>query len=438
MKKVIAVLSVITLLLLLTACRSQAERGMLKIYVDGGAYADTGAMVAAFTEAYPGIQVDVEVLPQVKTNVDRDYHPSVDTDSLAQREAVLQQHRTALMAGSGDADLYLLTGGMSQYHEMNGGALVQDPYALMGNGVLADLSEVLNGIDPSEYLSGVFEAGQMDGSQYLIPLRVGFSGLGVDMDDAPEFPQTRAAFLQVLKEDYAEELGALGYGMSITSLSYPVVNKAAGVISLYDENYAAAIRDTEEFAALIRQYPLEGNSFWERIRSGTLLSFGSNPLNGFSAAAADLVRENMTANLAYIPFPNEYDGATAEILAFAFAPASSKNQEAAATFLRWMLSEEVQDGTIPVYAMLVGYPVRKGCAEGMLRNSSIAYTLDYVGDTAMESLREFENRVTNAKYSSHYDFELTQAVNRWYGAGTGDLLAALDDTYRDWALYLDE
>ena len=137
-------------------------------------------MAAAFMEDYSGIWVEVELLPQLRLNYDENYMPVIDTDSQAQREAALQQHRTALMAGSADADLYLITGGISQFHEMNGGTLVQDPYDLMTAGVLADLTPLMEELDLADYLGGVFEAGWFEGGQYLIPLRVSFNGFVAD------------------------------------------------------------------------------------------------------------------------------------------------------------------------------------------------------------------------------------------------------------------
>lgn len=167
MKRWIAIVLTLVLCLSIAGCGGSGPSGTLKLCVDGPAFGETSTMAAAFMEDYPGIRVEVELLPQLRLSYDENYMPVIDTDSQAQREAALQQHRTALMAGSADADLYLITGGTSQFLEMNGGTLVQDPYDLMTAGVLADLTPLLDKIDRNDYLGGVFEAGQVGGAQYL-------------------------------------------------------------------------------------------------------------------------------------------------------------------------------------------------------------------------------------------------------------------------------
>ncbi|MCD8160749.1 MAG: extracellular solute-binding protein [Clostridiales bacterium] len=441
MKRPLSLLLALVLCLALTACgQRNDENGTLKLYVDGAAYTNVSTMVTAFMEAYPNIQVEAEMLPQVELTISSDYTPSVDTDFLSQREAVLQQHRTALMAGSSDADLYLLTGGTSQFNELKGGALVQDVNSLMAGGVLADLSELLDKIDRSEYLNGVFEAGQLNGAQYLIPLRVELNGIIVDLSDDPVFPEGQEAFLQTLMKTYARELtgASLGCAFVVGTLSYPVVNKAKLTISLYDDNYTAALQWAQEFRALALEYPDEGKSYAELIDDGTLVMAATNPLLALTGLASALQQQDTMAELGYVTIPNEKDGVTAEVTAYAFVPATSENTQAAVTFLEWMLSQEVQGGSIPVFPIMGGgYPVRKGCAQAALEQSSFAYTLDYVEESAMTSLAECEERVTDGKYSTHYDIELLNTLYSWQ-AGETELDAALEALYNDWALYLDE
>ena len=348
-------------------------------------------------EDYPGIRVEVELLPQLRLNYDETYMPVIDTDSQAQRESALQQHRTALMAGSSDADLYLITGGTSQFLELNGGTLVQDPYDLMTAGVLADLTAVMEELDLADYLGGVFEVGWFDGGQYLIPLRVSFNGFVADAADGVDFPESHEDFSQLMERDFLPRMGAIRMGgwFRLPSLTRPVVNKGTETIALYDDDYAAALEEAKEFEAMLESYTADSGSYSQRIEGGTLVMSGSNPVLCAENIAGMLEREGLTAQLQYIPIPNEQSGVTAEITAYAFAPATSKNQEAAGIFLSWLLSEQSQNGSIPIYSGLGGgYPVRRGCAKALFANSQNSTdTLGCIGTGYADSLAELETAI---------------------------------------------
>lgn len=424
----------IGLCLALSACGEEPEGGTLKICVDGSAFDEVGTMAAAFMEAHPEIQIEVDELPQVRLELDENNLPILDTDSLAERESVLQQHRTALMAGSGDTDLYLLTGGISQFYPMNGGALVQDPYDLMENGVLADLSALLNRLDRSAYLNGVFESGQAEGVQYLIPLRVALSGFVTNLSKDPVLPADRDAFMEALQQIYLEDLFAANVGcvFSFASLSYPVVNKARETIFLYDENYTRALDLAKSFRSLYSE------SITERIslEGRTLLTAGSNPLLTASSIAN---RPDAPEQLGYQTIPDENNGVTVEITAYAFVPAKG-DSNTAMVFLEWLLSKKAQDGSFPIFSGLGGgYPVLKGCATDILANTPAYSALaERGGETFVESLSECEAKVTTAKHSTQYDYELLNLLNSWQSGDIPDLHAALAEMYEKWALYLDE
>ena len=442
MKKWIAIVLTLVLCLSITGCGGSGPSGALKLCVDGAAFGETSTMAAAFMEDYPGIRVEVELLPQLRLNYDENYMPVIDTDSQAQRESALQQHRTALMAGSSDADLYLITGGTSQFLELNGGTLVQDPYDLMTAGVLADLTAVMEELDLADYLGGVFEAGWFDGGQYLIPLRVSFNGFVADAADGVDFPESHEAFSQLMEDHFPPQMGAIRMGgwFYLPSLTRPVVNKGTETIALYDDDYAAALEEAKEFEAMLAGYTADSGSYSQRIDSGTLVMSGSNPVLCAENIAGMLEREGLTAQLKYIPIPNELGGVTAEITAYAFAPATGRNLEATNLFLRWLLSERTQNGTVPVFSNLGGgHPVRKGCAKALFANShSSTDTLGLIGEGYADSLSELENRVTHGRFTTSYDYKLLNLLSAWHAGAVADLDAALVELYGEWALYLDE
>lgn len=440
MKKWIAIVLTLVLCLSITGCGGSGPSGALKLCVDGAAFFDIATMAAAFMEDYPGIQVEVELLPQLRLDYDENYMPVIDTDSQAQRESALQQHRTALMAGSSDADLYLITGGTSQFLELNGGTLVQDPYDLMTAGVLADLTAVMEELDLADYLGGVFEAGWFDGGQYLIPLRVSFNGFVADAADGVDFPESHEAFSQLMEDRFLPQMGAIRMGgwFYLPSLTRPVVNKGTETIALYDDDYSAALEEAKEFEAMLAGYTADSGSYSQRIDSGTLVMSGSNPVLCAENIAGMLEREGLTAQLQYIPIPNELGGVTAEITAYAFAPATGRNLEATDLFLRWLLSERTQNGTIPVFSNLGGgHPVRKGCAEALLEHSQLD-TPGIIGKSYVDSLAAMENRVTHGRFTTSYDYKLLNLLSAWHAGVVSDLDAALEELYGDWALYLDE
>lgn len=376
--------------------------------------------------------MEVEVLPEVKLTLDERFLPVLDADSVAARAAALEQNRAALLAGNAGFGLYLVTGGTSQFSPMNGGALVEDPYALMASGGLEDLSGLGCRLDSSALLGGVLEAGQWNGRQYLIPLRVELPGLMVDGASGVGFPAEREAFFQLLCGEYGAQLAAanIGCGFPLASLSRPVVNKAQKTIALREEDYTAALALARVLCA---QYA-QGQQTAAADR--TILAAAANPLLW---AASNAAGTGVPAEMAYQLVPNETGGATADVVAFGFVPKGG-NTAAASALLEWLLSEPVQDGTVPVYnALGGGYPVRKGCAEGVL-----AHTREYagaqgkLGQTFLNSLTEAENRITSAKYVTCCDFELVNTLNEWQSGAVQDLDAALDQLYAQWTQYLEE
>lgn len=448
--------AILPLCLLISGCgqaqlnegQGAAPEGNLKIYVDGICFGDMEAVANAFQKEYPDVSVTIERLPQVKTRIETDGSIVNDTDSMAAREAALQQHRTALMAGSSDADLYLVTGDEVQNFAFNGGSLVQDPQDLMYNGVLSDLSGVTTAIDPQKYLKGIFEAGQVDGVQYIVPLRCNFDGLVFNQELTPDFPVVAEEFVQTLTDNYAQEMAELyqGIDMPYRAVSYPVVNKYEKEIALLDEMYSVAFEQTERLKNTIEPYmdpdaDIEQINTWMsavwRITEGrTILGLGA-PFSVLGVMGQELLDNNMTAKVGFTACPNEKGGITAEISMYAFAPATCQNTGAAAAFLQWMLSEEVQSGASPMFEMLQNYPVHKGCVQKSVENSSMKESFTPFDKSLYDSMNALEERVTDAKFFSRYDAELTSALVAWK-TGEESLDDVLAKLYDQWMLYLDE
>lgn len=445
MKKRKWIAAVLPLCFVMTGCtQNDLPNGELKICIDGIGFDNIDAMVAEFEKQYPEISLTVEILPQVETHYEMGGTPVLDTDSLTQREAVLQQHRTALMAGSSEADLYLITGGLIQSYEFNGGTFIQDPVSLMHNGVLADLSGVTQSISIDDYFEGVFEPGIVENTQYIIPLRSAFDGFVFNQAQDPGFSSSAEEFVQTVADVYAEEFAELytGIMMPVRAVSYPIVNKASGTISISDEAYAAAFRQTEMLQEAISPHldseNLDTLDTAQRIEQNkTILTTGPSPFLSLASVGQDLSRRQMKAAVGYTSCPNEKGGITAEINVFAFAPATCRNIPAANTFLAWMLSEDVQNNTTPVFSEMTTYPVRKGCIREMIAHSAMADSFKSLEESSYADVDAYESRINAAKFFTEHDRKLEDTLYEWR-SGKKTMLECLQELEQYWQLYLDE
>ena len=138
-------------------------------------------VIKAFQADHPGVTVTLDILP---------------TDS-SQREIVLKQLRTKIMAGNGP-DVYLLPScdayryqsvGWSVYEKLTLASQVEplflDPSQVMRRGVFLDISGLYDGdadLKTDELQPDVMEAGTLDGGRYLLPLRYDFPVLYADAE----------------------------------------------------------------------------------------------------------------------------------------------------------------------------------------------------------------------------------------------------------------
>lgn len=138
-------------------------------------------VIKDFQSDHPGVEVTLDVLP---------------TDS-AQRELVLKQLRTKIMAGKGP-DVYLLPScnscryaptawRPSEYLTLPAQVepLFLDPIRAMYSGVFMDISRFYDsdtGLHTEELQPDVMEAGTLGGGRYLVPLRYDLPVLYVDVE----------------------------------------------------------------------------------------------------------------------------------------------------------------------------------------------------------------------------------------------------------------
>ena len=166
MKKILSILLIILLLCPLTGCRGKETTIWVVTEettwdrMNGQAW----VLQAAFEEAHPGVRIRMDILPS-------DEH---------ERTAYLQQLRTQIMQGRGP-DAYLLP---TDNHLIIGDGkdtappavepLFADVSLAMENGMFRDMSQWYDAdteLDKDGLIPAVMDAGILDGSRYLLPLR---------------------------------------------------------------------------------------------------------------------------------------------------------------------------------------------------------------------------------------------------------------------------
>lgn len=127
-------------------------------------------MINRFGQSHPDVKIELEILPNGNKQ-GKEYEDA--------REIALQQLRTSIMARKGP-DIYLMPSVTTTY-EM----LFQDVNQAMRNGLFEDLSEYYDAdteLDTQSLLTGIMDAGVLDGARYVLPLRYDLPVAYVDME----------------------------------------------------------------------------------------------------------------------------------------------------------------------------------------------------------------------------------------------------------------
>lgn len=445
----------------LAGCGAGSETGTagaqtLRVCTEARILKDGAGLAAKFNARYPQITLQFETLPTVGVAVENGT-ATVDSDELAQRTALLQKHRTALMAGSTDCDVYVLYGGATWQSELNGGALVQDYGSLLRSGVLADLSGLFEGadaLDRADYVPALMEAGVQNGELLVVPLKYSLPGLIVNRTGACGFAPVDGAdlyaFAEALLDASTQQLAYLNRlaTLPLYALSQPPVDKRSGTLPLAEDTYGRAMALVERLQSRASAVPADQGDYAARVQRGDWFMLrASMPVLYAASIGSALEAAGVEAHdLRFIPVPNERGGLTAMPELCAFVPTGSKQKGAALAFLRWLLQAEIQtaglnDEVGRVFADNCQLPVLRGCVEKQLANTLYA-TADAELSPAWQayaaSVTAQEERITAVRFGSSYDDALNTAVQRWAENGgnlTADYLQPLID---EWTLYLDE
>jgi beta-lactamase regulating signal transducer with metallopeptidase domain len=341
---------------LLTSCLLGARRTQtneLAVCIDSDLYARLQGAMGDFALQNPGVTITYEILPAGSA-------AGGEPDGAARNDA-LARLRAELMEGRGP-DLFLLS---AQDMDRTPGGFFEDAEEAVRSGVFCDLLPLFKeaGISEDDFLRPVLDAGKVGGRQYVVPLC--YEVLAVLTNDT-----TRAALGDAAFEDTAAMLRAVrgltqtpGTGAQSATGFYAGINRFAYLMNPFclagpaedDERYAALdtplARDILETGKLA-QDRLGGPDALRAGQSGLTLAAWEDYARSerylqLCRSLAGLVEEaSLTAYAGVTPrldaVPSADGGVTAVVTAFAGIRAGSANMLNAVSFIKLLLSDEVQ------------------------------------------------------------------------------------------------
>ena len=338
-------------------------------------------IIKLFKEQYPNVEFELETLPNGNKRGD-DYKDA--------RDATLQRLRSAIMAGKGP-DIFLLPSTTTTY-EM----LFEDVNLAMRNGLFEDVSEYYDAdteLRTEELISGVMDAGVVDGARYILPLRYEMPVAYVDVAQFEALGGSLDMFDGGIMELYKDlldtgnsELIAGGFS-SCPAMEAFAMNFCGEVIDYDAREVQVTAEEVAEFmraVQTVRTHVYVAPENWERKVD---ISYPSTLANLFSGMAywtesASMYigkMEHLMDNAAYaktqdveiamIPLASADGKVTADVTYFGAVGNSCDDVELAYEFLRLFLTEEGQwtentdttDG-----AFYYGWPVRAKGGIGLL------------------------------------------------------------------------
>ena len=248
--KLIYIFLILLLLLSLCACGQKEYNGeaielwlVTEESLGFGMNHQAEMVIEQFRDLYPNVTIRMDILPRTEEA----------------RNAYLKKLRSEIMSGGGP-DLYLMPTASQEYSQ---GAASSTPYMKplfsnvtqqMHNGIFTDISRYYDADDAlgkESLVTGVMDAGVMDGARYVLPLRYDYDVLLVARDVADELGVDPAVFeggiddLYALAEQLQNEYAA--HGLTVT----PRFTSTSGYVDFQTEN---ALLDAREVADLVNGY----------------------------------------------------------------------------------------------------------------------------------------------------------------------------------------
>lgn len=310
--------------------------------------------VRYYKHLYPKQRITLTVLPPAHVKATGEYTAA----AAEKRNAMLQEIRVQLMAGEGP-DVFLTgTTNLWEYAPdmPTGECLFPDVWKTVQAGAFADMADYLESDADflrQDYIEPLFDAGKLDGKQYLIPLTCDVSGvvLNAALLDATDFDETAAArdfngfwgeLSRCVPPSQLNEATVSGT-MLMQGLDTPLVNYEGNKVQVRTEEVFDRVAAVQTLEANDRLPEAQNNiSYWEapmETLRETILLTGSSFRTG-SVAAGLLAAEAVETR--FFPVPNTVGGVTAQIGLYGAVRANSTQKTAAWLFLKIPLSEQAQ------------------------------------------------------------------------------------------------
>lgn len=344
------------------ASSQESEPVALTVYVERGSI--DGAPPPPLMQALSKFE---EQNPQIKITYET---PPAGFNDSAEREAIIARLNTEIMAGKGP-DLFIL-----ENIRVTNFNLFPDIEKAIRNGAFYDLTKELakNGVEREDFVEGLFEGGQYEGAQYVVPLS--FSTLCALADQNqllesgfdPEAAQadTAAFFAELRRLNSQRPLKLYLNADLTTNMELPMLDYDAVKVNL----------DRPETIAMLE---LEQDVFLDQWNTHGLLDIHSIDFAKEMGAGDPfmmIMTWPVTVNAAWqlaangaVPWmmavPNETGHVTAMLESYGIVNSNTEHPTEAAALLAYLLSEECQRaGAYPMSQ--ISFPVRKGCVEDAL------------------------------------------------------------------------
>lgn len=385
----------------------------------------------------PAIALYQERWPQVQVNVE-DHN---EDDWFADTGRI----RAELMAGRGADIVY-----NPQYH-------LEDIHKAMRSGAFADLTPWLEeSFAPDELETGLLEAGQLDGRQYVLPLTYNLSMLLSTREALAEYGVDQKAceesILGILREGsgYLERGGTAGFYNQLHRVMYFPDYLGLPMLDYKERTADLSAPEYREAIELYRQIYSQDMREVESLSYGTYMAyedisgrravFGlfdfSTTLDPFLNAGALSVRETPVL----IPI-RSVDGKVPAMIYQSAAVRRGGNEENALAFLEILLSEEWQNAGINQMC----YPMRKSCFENRLEAARHAgedmngpVESGPVPEDVLAALESARGEIGHAEFGYGFLSEQTLAAMEPYYKGDQSLDSCLSGLQNTLDIYMSE
>lgn len=450
MRKEFLCLGLTAIALCLSSCDSTSkETGSLEICIDGNGLSEYSLepILSEFQSQYPGIELEVKYLPVSNHQ---------DTSMMEEREAALTRTRTELMSGEG-ADMYLFFNAPAATNYENY-MLFPDLERQIRGGVFHDLDFLFEHekFKEEEYVGALTNTGVYEEKSYILPLSYTVSGLtGVEETLAESGFNEDAAAVDM--SSYMEEVLALDDTQRpyLSSVSHFLLLHAPSVppVSVDESKIQLELPVWQEVLEINRQIVarygyseedfMQGQEFAQSVENGAVLLPAMSDSRSQPYNLRLIEEQGYVARL--LPIPNEEGGLTMMPDITAAVSAGCEDTDAAASLLLFLLGEQVQgseqleeSGTnAGLFAMGMGWPVRKGCGVKMMEQIAIMpVEPGTVSDTLKADVEAMENRIDTCRLAGTYDAQLHNLIIP-YIEGTQSWEECYANIEKEWS-YLDE